>query len=206
MPEPTKVFISYSQDSPGHDKRVLDLADALRHDGLEVILDQYVFPAPDEGWPRWMDTRIDEAKFVLMVCTETYRRRVIGQEKPGKGPGGRWEGTLIYNRIHHDKPSGSRYIPILLPGAVTAHIPGPVRGHFFYRIAALTLADPGYEALYRHLTGQAAMPRPDLGPIQILSPRPRRGIDSSSSQLSGTRAGLDVASASIRNLTGRRLA
>ena len=70
MAERTKVFISYSHDSPEHAKRVLDLADALRHFGLEVILDQYV-PAPDEGWPRWMETRLDEANFVLMVCTET---------------------------------------------------------------------------------------------------------------------------------------
>ena len=85
MAERTKVFISYSQDSPEHARRVLDLADALRHGGLEVILDQYVFPAPDEGWPRWMETRLDEANFVLMVCTETYRRRVLGQEPPGKG-------------------------------------------------------------------------------------------------------------------------
>ena len=55
--------------------------------GLEVILDQYVHPAPDEGWPLWMDTRIDEANFVLMVCTEAYRRRVMRREEP-EGPRG----------------------------------------------------------------------------------------------------------------------
>ncbi len=110
MAERTKVFISYSQDSPEHADHVLDLADALRHGGLEVILDQYVHPAPDEGWPLWMETRLDEANFVLMVCTETYRRRVLGQEPPGKGLGVRWEGNLIYNRIYNDEPSGSRFI------------------------------------------------------------------------------------------------
>jgi len=44
MAERTKVFISYSHDSPEHADRVLDLADALQHGGLEVILDQYVHP------------------------------------------------------------------------------------------------------------------------------------------------------------------
>ena len=34
MAERTKVFVSYSHDSPEHAKRVLDLADALRHGGL----------------------------------------------------------------------------------------------------------------------------------------------------------------------------
>ena len=56
MAERTKVFISYSHDSPEHAQRVLDLADALRHGGLEVILDQYVLPLPTRagrsGWIR----------------------------------------------------------------------------------------------------------------------------------------------------------
>ena len=113
-----RVFISYSWDSVDHTGRVLELADALRGRGIDVILDQYVHPDPDEGWPRWMDRNLDEAKFVVMVCTETYRRRVMGLEEPGKGFGVRWEGSLIYNRIYNDKPSASRFIPILLlPGS-----------------------------------------------------------------------------------------
>ena len=173
MAERTKVFISYSQDSPEHAQRVLDLADALRHGGLEVILDQYVHPAPDEGWPRWMETRLDEANFVLMVCTETYRRRVMGQEQPGKGLGVRWEGSLIYNRIYNDQPSGSRFIPVLFEGGEPAHIPNPVQGHTYYRISDFDLSDAGFEGLYRHLTGQAPTPPREIGAIQTLPPRPR---------------------------------
>src|SRR5512135_136466 len=162
MAERTKVFISYSNDSPEHAQRVLDLANALRHGGLEVILDQYVFPAPDEGWPLWMETRLDEANFVLMVCTETYRRRVMGQEQPGTGLGVRWEGSLIYNRIYN-KPSGSRFIPVLLEGGEPAHLPDPVRGYNYYRISHFDLSDAGYEGLYRHLTNQALTPPPEIG-------------------------------------------
>ena len=107
-----------------------------------------------------MDRNLDEAEFVLMVCTETYRRRVLGREEPGKGLGVRWEGSLIYNRIYHDKPSGSRFIPILLPSSEPTNIPDPVRGHAYYRIATFDLTDPGFEALYRHLTDQPATPGP----------------------------------------------
>ena len=163
MADAPRVFLSYSHDSDEHADRVLALADALCDRGIDVILDRYVHPAPAEGWPRWMDRNLDEAKFVLMVCTETYRRRVMGLEEPGKGLGVRWEGSLIYNRIYHDKPSGSRFIPILLPGSEPAHIPNPVQGHAYYRIATFDLTDPGFEALYRHLTDQPATPRPDLG-------------------------------------------
>ncbi len=176
MADAPKVFISYSWDTVDHTGRVLDLADALRGRGIDVILDQYVHPEPEEGWPRWMDRSLDEAKFVVMVCTETYRRRVMGLEEPGKGFGVRWEGSLIYNRIYNDKPSASRFIPILLlPGSEPAHIPNPVQGHSHYRITTFDLTDPGFQALYRHLTGQAPTPPPVLGKITPLPPRPRRG-------------------------------
>ena len=172
MAERTKVFISYSHDSPEHADRVLALADALRHGGIEVILDQYVHPAPDEGWPRWTDTHLDEAKFILMVCTETYRRRVMGQEEPGKGLGVRWEGNLIYNRIYHDQPSGSRFIPVLLEGGAGPY-PQPRSGAYLLPDPSFDLTDPGFEGLFRHLTGQAPTPPSEIGPIQPLPPRPR---------------------------------
>ena len=168
-----KVFISYSHDSNEHADRVLALADALCGLGIDVTLDRYVHPAPEEGWPRWMDRNLDEARFVLMICTETYRRRVMGREEPGKGLGVSWEGSLIYNRIYHDKPSGSRFIPVLLPGSEPAHIPNPVQGHSYYRIVTFDLTHPGFEALYRHLTNQPATTRPGLGAITVLPPRPR---------------------------------
>ena len=93
-----------------------------------------------------MDRNIDKAQFVLMVCTATYRRRVMGEEEPGQGTGVRWEGTLIYNRIAFGEPGGIRFIPILLPGAEPTHIPNPVRGHNHYRLATFDLTDPGYRS------------------------------------------------------------
>ena len=173
MADAPRVFLSYSHDSAEHADRVLALADALLAGGIDVILDRYVHPAPEEGWPRWMDWNLDQAKFVLMICTETYCRRVLGKGKPSKGLGVRWEGKLIYNRIYHNRPSGSRFIPILLPGVEPAHIPNPVQGYAYYRIATFDLTDSGFEALYRHLTNQPATPPPDRGKITILPPRPR---------------------------------
>jgi hypothetical protein len=173
MADAPRVFVSYSHDSEDHARLVLALTDALRQYGIDAILDQNVFPGPEEGWPRWMDNNLDAAKFILMVCTETYRRRVMGQEQPGRGLGVRWEGSLIFNRIYNDEPSGSRFIPILLPGSEPAHIPNPIQGHAYYRIATFDLTDPGFEALYRHLTDQPATPRPNLGPVKRLPPKPR---------------------------------
>ena len=43
---PPRVFISYSHDSDAHAARVLALADGLKLQGIGVIFDQYVDPAP----------------------------------------------------------------------------------------------------------------------------------------------------------------
>ena len=128
MADVPRVFLSYSHDSDEHADRVLALADALCDGGIDVILDRYVHPVPAEGWPRWMEQNLDTARFVLMVCTETYRRRAMGLEEPGN-LGVDWEGNLIYNtiyrRIQNDQASGSRFIPILLPGAALRTSPTP---------------------------------------------------------------------------------
>src|SRR5271166_3125129 len=157
-----KVFVSYSHDSDEHADRVLDLSNALRQDGCDVALDRYFHRGPEEGWPLWMDRNIRDADFVLMVCTATYLRRVMNEEEPGHGLGVRWEGKLIYNRIYHDKPSGSRFIPILLPGSVPAHIPTPVLGHIRYEIASFSRTDRGYDGLCRHLMNKPEVVAPKI--------------------------------------------
>ena len=112
----------------------------------------------------------------MMVCTETYCRRAMGLEEPGRSLGVDWEGNLIYNAIYHrirnDQPSGSRFIPLLLPGSEPSHIPNPVQGHSYYRITAFDLSDAGFEALYRLLTDQPATLKPDFGALVILPPKP----------------------------------
>ena len=52
--DPPKVLISYSHDSPEHQKRVLRLANRLRADGIDCTIDQYVL-VPEQGWPHWME-------------------------------------------------------------------------------------------------------------------------------------------------------
>lgn len=52
----------------------------------------------------WMQAQIQEADFVLLVCTETYLRRVERRDEPGKGRGVLWEATLIYNLLYAEEP------------------------------------------------------------------------------------------------------
>src|SRR5690348_2584857 len=161
-----KVFISYSHDSSEHADRVLALSDHLRADGVDCILDQYI-DSPPEGFPRWMDRHIRAADFVLMICTPTYYRRVMGDEDPDKGHGVAWESTLIYQYIYNEGTSNKRFIPILLEGAHETDIPVPWQGAKYYR----PTTREGYDELYRRLTDQQFTPKPALGKQKQLPQR-----------------------------------
>ena len=118
-------LLATADDLQEHSDRVLALSDHLRTDGIDCILDQYE-DSPPEGFPRWMVRQIRATDFVLMICTPTYYRRVMGEEDPGKGHGVAWESTLIYQFIYNSGTSNARFIPILLEGGQEADIPLPV--------------------------------------------------------------------------------
>jgi hypothetical protein len=110
----SKVFISYSHDGPEHEERVLDLADRLREDGIDAEVDLYL-QSPPEGWPAWCERQIENADFVLMVCTETYHRRVRGEEEPGKGLGVVWEAAIIRQLLYDAGAVSTKFVPLLFP-------------------------------------------------------------------------------------------
>jgi len=160
------VFISYSHDSKEHIDRVLALSDKLRSEGVDCILDQYE-TSPPEGWARWMDKHIRDSNFVIMICTETYYRRVMGEEKSGTGRGVKWEGNLIYQHIYNADTMNTRFIPVLFEQSDSKYIPIPCQGGTYYCIYQ------DYEGLYRHLTNQHRAIKPNLGKLQELAPRQR---------------------------------
>jgi tetratricopeptide (TPR) repeat protein len=164
-----KVFISYSHDSREHADRVLTFADRLIEEGVDCVLDQYE-ESPAEGWNMWMDRQIKGADFVLMVCTETYYKRVMGEEKPGAGFGVKWEGKLIYQHIYQADSQNTRFIPILFKECTLQNIPTALRDATRYYVDS----DEGYENLYRRLTNQPKIKKPELGKLKTLPPRGRK--------------------------------
>ena len=166
--EMRKVFISYSHDSAAHCERVLQLANTLRSHGVDVELDRYHVRPPD-GWPLWCEKQLrpENSKFVLMICTETYRRRVEDKVPADEGRGVFWEGGIIFTHIYSEK-GNTRFIPVLLPDATPDCIPVPIRNHTRYQIGQFDLVDDGYLGLYRELTEQPAVSKPALGQVVTL--------------------------------------
>ncbi|MCA9706719.1 MAG: TIR domain-containing protein [Myxococcales bacterium] len=155
---PTSIFISYSHDSDTPEQQVLALANKLRHQGIDVRLDQYE-THPSEGWPRWTERQLDECDFVLLICTPTYRRRYERQDAPGAGDLVEWEALIIERLLVEAGARNDKLLPVLLPEGTEQDIPQQLRSFTHYRLPE------AYEALYRRLTDQPKTPAPPLGEV-----------------------------------------
>lgn len=164
-----KVFISYSHDSLEHENRVLELSDRLREDGIDANIDQYQ-SAPPEGWQLWMEKEIRDSQFVLLVCTETYLRRVMKEEEQGKGLGVIWESTIAIQHLYNAGVVNKKFIPIVFGRENTTHIPISLQPTTYYDVST----EQGYASLYRRLTNQPYTTKPVLGAKKKLPPRERK--------------------------------
>lgn len=117
----------------------------------------------------WMDREIRSARCVLMVCTETYFRRVMGEEKPGSGLGVQWEGKLIYQHLYNAAVN-DKFIPVLVSRSHGEFIPTPVQGATRY---CFTEPD-GYRGLCNGLLGRPPAAKPPLGKRRPVPPLPTK--------------------------------
>lgn len=161
------VFISYSHDSEEHKEKVLQLVERLRQDGIDAQLDRFVEGTPEQGWPRWMLDRLDEARFVLVVCTETYYRRFRGHGEDARGQGADWEGASITQEIYDAKSRTTKFVPVLFGRDQKRFIPEPLRKHTSYDLTS----KKDYQSLYRFLLGKARVIPAPLGEIHSIPQR-----------------------------------
>jgi tetratricopeptide (TPR) repeat protein len=176
MPTVPRVFISYSHDNADHQRRVLELAQQLRRDGIPAELDQF---HDNEllHWPRWCEEQMrpENADFVLCVCTAEYANRVEGRVAADFGKGVFWEGKLIYNELY-DAKGNRRCLPLILDGSTAADIPRILQNYTYFQLQQFGLNDTeatnGYRKLYCLLTGQSAIAGEDVGELQTLKSLP----------------------------------
>lgn len=121
-----RVLISYSHDGDAHRKAVLNLANRLRHAGIDAWIDQFEEHSPPESWPDWMRRELTKADFVLVVVTEIYLERFNRDSAEGVGSGVRWEGGLITAGLYHGRRDKARYLPVVLREEDRRLIPVPL--------------------------------------------------------------------------------
>lgn len=166
-----KIFISYSHDSEEHKERVLSLSDELSHDGIDCKLDQHE-TSPPEGWPRWCARQFEDSKFVLVVCTESYLERFNNVAPFGTGKGVKFEGYIITQELYDNDSLNTKFIPVIFSPEDAAFIPKPLKGSTVYTLEN----EDDYDSLYRHITGQHAVPKPLIGDIRTLPVKERKKL------------------------------
>ncbi len=169
--EAPRVFVSYSHDSEEHRETALAFTQTLRDYGIDAWMDRFVENAPPASWPAWMYSEIKKSDFVVMICTETYKRRVEDQEAPGKGRGARWEGAIITHDVYTQVSlsSTSPHVPVVFDPKDLSHIPFFVAGASSYVVNPASRE--GIDKLIRRFKGQPEIVPAPLGTAQISDPR-----------------------------------
>lgn len=165
----TRVFISYSHDSDTHREFVRNLANDLRRNGLDCQIDQYVNGFPPEGWQRWMENQIEQANFVLIVCTPLYLQRYRGNDPDG-GRGVNFEGVVISQTLYDHYYRNTKFITVIPAQGSLDDVPLPLKGFTTYQLPR------DYTKLYRLLTDQHATPAPPVGSVIYLPPEVPGGL------------------------------
>lgn len=163
---PKKVFVSYAQESPEHQERVKQFTNQLRHDGLDATMDLFD-PNPPEGLPQWMVNQIRRAAFVLMVITETYRKRFEGDEELGKGKGVKWEGGIVTRSLYDSEFRTGKFLPVVFGSEHATSMPTIFVGNVYYDVSK----PDRLEALVRLMTDQPAHVPAPLGKVPHLPPK-----------------------------------
>lgn len=166
-----KVFISYAHDDAQHRVRVLQLAQQLRRDGVDCIVDQFLNGSPHEGWPLWMDRQIEQSNFVLIVGSPAYLRRYEVREAENCGKGVIWEGAVIRGDLYEAAGMNSKFIPVLFDADIGT-LPKRLRQYTIYQMFG------DYQKLLRLLTMQPNILPEPLGPQVILPHESSSSLDS----------------------------
>jgi len=160
------VFVSYAWESGEHQERVKEFTQQLRRDGLNATMDLFN-PNPPEGLPQWMLDQIRRADFVIIVITETYRKRFEGDEEPGKGKGVKWEGGIVTRSLYNSEFRTGKFLPVVFGSIHAASMPTIFVGNVYYDISK----PDGLEALVRLMTNQPAHIPAPLGKVPHLPPK-----------------------------------
>ena len=109
-------FISYSWDSEEHKLWVLALAERLRDDGIQIILDRWHLKL-GQNKNYFMERAVGDSDFVVVICTPTYATKA-DQRQGGVG----YEATIITSELADDLLT-DKFIPVVREGTFKTAVP-----------------------------------------------------------------------------------
>ena len=156
MAEHPKVFISYSHDSPEHKQWVLELGAKLRHNGVDVMLDQWAL-RPGADFTRFMEHGIRDFDRVLVICTDNYVRKANDREG-GVG----YELQIVTTELVADLGI-DKFIPIIRQASEKKKAPTCLGARVYIDFTDKSQFEEKFEELLRELYDVPVVEKPPLG-------------------------------------------
>ena len=169
---PPMAFISYSHDSADHKKWVLDFATTLRNRGVDAVLDQWDLK-PGDDLPHFMETQLEAADYVLMICTEKY----VGKANAGEGGVGYEKMIMTSNML--SKIDSSKVIPIIRQSGTDLR-PTFLKSKLYINFSDDSEIEYNLDDLLRTILKTPLYEKPEIGknPFKPLEDsRPDRSVD-----------------------------
>jgi formylglycine-generating enzyme required for sulfatase activity len=156
------VFLSYSHDSPTHKAWVRKLAEDLRVQGVDAMLDQWGL-RPGADLVAFMEAGIREAERVLLVCSSTYVRKAE-QRRGGVG----YEGMIVTGHMLGSTDT-LKFIPLVRDNPSEPLLPTFLASRYWIDFRDDAHYAERLEELLRELHGQPRYRKPPLGRPAFLS-------------------------------------
>lgn len=152
------VFISYSWDNEEHKSWVLNLANYLVENGIDVILDQFDLSIGNE-MTFFMEKAMMADK-ILLILTPSYKTKA--DDRTG-GVG--YEYSLVTRDFYDKEPNKSKIIPILRSGDKDLSCPVFVQTKLFHNMSDDKLMDSKMFELIKIIVDEPLVKKPLLGEL-----------------------------------------
>lgn len=155
-----KVFISYSWSSSDHEEWVVQLAERLVDDGIDVVLDKWELKEGDDKYV-FMESMVNSKEIdkVLIILDQSY------SDKANDRKGGVGTETLIISPKVYGQVKQQKFIPIVrgLDENSRAYIPTYLQGRIYIDLSERINFEVEYEKLLRAILQRPSYRKPKLG-------------------------------------------
>lgn len=160
MTEIPKIFISYSWTTPQHEDWVINLAERLVSDGVDVIIDKWNLKEGHDKY-NFMETMVKspDIQKVLIILDKKY------SEKAEKRAGGVGTETQIISPKIYGDVSQEKFIPIVAEKDENgnAFVPTFLESRIYIDLSDDDKFEENYESLLRNIYQRPAYSKPKIG-------------------------------------------
>ena len=156
-PENPKVFISYSWDDETHKDWVLNLANRLCFNGIDVILDRFYLKA-GKNLPHFVEQSIEKAERIIIIFTPNYKLKA---DKRTGGVG--YEYSIMNADLYKNQTDNEKVIPVLRAGSKEESIPAFMQQFIHIDIRKDENFENSYVDLLKEIYNEPAIQKPKLG-------------------------------------------